>query len=159
MSKKVLILSASPRKGGNSDLLCDQFAKGADTNGDVYNNLIRLCNSEMSLLVSGAQIGQDTRNGNRSKEEVSVKQLEKQVNSDKRLAEDYMNSVVLPALYRVGVLPDGLRFSFNSEEDTGQLWERTAQAMQYYEIDPAWIRDRFGIEVTGKRGTDSGFFG
>lgn len=136
-----------------------QFAKGADTNGDVYNNLIRLCNSEMSLLVSGAQIGQDTRNGNRSKEEVSVKQLEKQVNSDKRLAEDYMNSVVLPALYRVGVLPDGLRFSFNSEEDTGQLWERTAQAMQYYEIDPAWIRDRFGIEVTGKRGTDSGFFG
>lgn len=136
-----------------------QFAKGADTNGDVYNNLIRLCNSEMSLLVSGAQIGQDTRNGNRSKEEVSVKQLEKQVNSDKRLVEDYMNSIVLPALYRVGVLPDGLRFSFNSEEDTGQLWERTAQAMQYYEIDPAWIRDRFGIEVTGKRGTDSGFFG
>lgn len=29
MSKKVLIVSASPRKGGNSDLLCDQFLKGA----------------------------------------------------------------------------------------------------------------------------------
>ncbi len=29
MSKKVLILSGSPRKGGNSDLLCDRFAKGA----------------------------------------------------------------------------------------------------------------------------------
>lgn len=29
MSKKVLILSGSPRKGGNSDVLCDQFAKGA----------------------------------------------------------------------------------------------------------------------------------
>ena len=27
--KKVLIISASPRKGGNSDLLCDEFAKGA----------------------------------------------------------------------------------------------------------------------------------
>ena len=27
--KTILILSASPRKGGNSDLLCDQFAKGA----------------------------------------------------------------------------------------------------------------------------------
>ena len=26
--KKVLIISASPRKGGNSDTLCDQFAKG-----------------------------------------------------------------------------------------------------------------------------------
>lgn len=29
MAKTVLILSASPRKGGNSDLLCDQFMKGA----------------------------------------------------------------------------------------------------------------------------------
>ena len=27
--KKVLILSGSPRRGGNSDVLCDEFAKGA----------------------------------------------------------------------------------------------------------------------------------
>ena len=137
-----------------------EFAKGADTNGDVYNNLIALCNSEMSMLISGAQIGQDTKNGNRSKEEVAIGQLKKYVGSDKRQVEDWMNSLVLPALYRLGFLPEGLRFSFNSEEDTGQLWERTAQAMQYYEIDPAWIRDKFGIEVTGKRSAgQEGFFG
>ena len=29
MMKKVLVFSASPRKGGNSDLLCDQFVRGA----------------------------------------------------------------------------------------------------------------------------------
>ena len=29
MSKKVLILSGSPRKGGNSDLLCGEFLRGA----------------------------------------------------------------------------------------------------------------------------------
>lgn len=29
MNKKVLILSGSPRKNGNSDLLCDEFMKGA----------------------------------------------------------------------------------------------------------------------------------
>lgn len=29
MSKRVLILSSSPRKGGNSDTLCDQFMKGS----------------------------------------------------------------------------------------------------------------------------------
>lgn len=33
MSKKVLILSGSPRKGGNSDLLCEEFAKGAQEAG------------------------------------------------------------------------------------------------------------------------------
>ena len=29
MKKKVLILSGSPRKNGNSDFLCNQFFKGA----------------------------------------------------------------------------------------------------------------------------------
>lgn len=29
MNQRVLVLSASPRKGGNSDLLCDQFMVGA----------------------------------------------------------------------------------------------------------------------------------
>ena len=33
MVKKVLILSGSPRHGGNSDTLCDQFLKGASEAG------------------------------------------------------------------------------------------------------------------------------
>ena len=33
MGKKVLILSGSPRKGGNSDILCDEFARGAQEAG------------------------------------------------------------------------------------------------------------------------------
>ncbi len=33
MSKKVLVLSSSPRKGGNSDLLCDQFINGTQEAG------------------------------------------------------------------------------------------------------------------------------
>ncbi|MDR3540294.1 MAG: flavodoxin family protein [Desulfosporosinus sp.] len=34
MNKKVLMLSGSPRKGGNSDLLCDQFMLGAKEAGN-----------------------------------------------------------------------------------------------------------------------------
>ncbi|MGM9538742.1 MAG: flavodoxin family protein [Candidatus Onthomonas sp.] len=34
MSKNVLILSGSPRKGGNSDLLCDEFMRGATEAGN-----------------------------------------------------------------------------------------------------------------------------
>jgi len=33
MSKRVLVLSASPRRGGISDLLCEQFVKGAQQAG------------------------------------------------------------------------------------------------------------------------------
>lgn len=39
MSKKVLILSGSPRKGGNSDLLCDAFARGAAEAGHDVEKL------------------------------------------------------------------------------------------------------------------------
>ena len=34
MSKNVLIISSSPRKGGNSDTLCDEFKKGAEEAGN-----------------------------------------------------------------------------------------------------------------------------
>lgn len=39
MSKHILILSASPRKGGNSDVLCDEFAKGAKESGHQVEKL------------------------------------------------------------------------------------------------------------------------
>lgn len=39
MSKKILILSGSPRKGGNSDLLCDEFAKGAREAGNEVEKI------------------------------------------------------------------------------------------------------------------------
>ncbi|MCC8172546.1 MAG: flavodoxin family protein [Parabacteroides sp.] len=34
MAKKVLILSSSPRRSGNSDLLCDEFMRGAVESGN-----------------------------------------------------------------------------------------------------------------------------
>ena len=39
MSKKVLILSGSPRKGGNSDILCDEFLRGAREAGNTVEKI------------------------------------------------------------------------------------------------------------------------
>lgn len=39
MNKKVLILSGSPRKDGNSDILCDEFAKGAKESGNTVEKI------------------------------------------------------------------------------------------------------------------------
>lgn len=39
MGKKVLILSGSPRKGGNSDMLCDAFMKGAEESGNAVTKI------------------------------------------------------------------------------------------------------------------------
>lgn len=49
MGKKVLVISASPRKGGNSDVLCDEFINGAQKAGHetekvfIRNKSINYC--------------------------------------------------------------------------------------------------------------------
>jgi len=47
MSKRVLILSSSPRKGGNSDTLCDQFMKGA-TEAKHQVDIVRLAEKNIN---------------------------------------------------------------------------------------------------------------
>lgn len=37
--KKIVIISSSPRKGGNSDLLCDRFAEGAKASGNEVEKI------------------------------------------------------------------------------------------------------------------------
>ncbi|MCM1176119.1 MAG: flavodoxin family protein [Clostridium sp.] len=39
MAKNILILSGSPRRGGNSDILCDQFMKGAAEAGNIVEKI------------------------------------------------------------------------------------------------------------------------
>ena len=39
MTKKVLILSSSPRRGGNSDTLCDEFMRGAIESGNQVEKI------------------------------------------------------------------------------------------------------------------------
>lgn len=128
-----------------------QFAQGVSTNGDVYNNLITLCNNETSMLVSGAIIGQDTKNGNESKEKTSIQIFDRLVDADKRMVETYMNSVVIPALYKIGWIPSTTsRFRFSSVEDTDKLFTMVEKILPHKEVDNDWIEEKFGIKVANK---------
>ena len=46
--KKVLILSGSPRKGGNSDILCDEFLRGAIDAGNQAEK-IRVADKKIAM--------------------------------------------------------------------------------------------------------------
>ncbi|WP_447951315.1 phage portal protein family protein [Chryseobacterium koreense] len=126
-----------------------EWAKGVNTNGDVYGNLLNFCDNQNSLLISGAVVGQDTKHGSNSKEQASQKLLSKLVLADMAMVEMYMNSKVMPALARIGVVPADFVFQWEISEDLGTLWERTVQALAHFDVDPEWIKDKFGIEVTG----------
>ena len=128
-----------------------QFAEGVSTNGDVYNNLIRLCNNETSLLITGAIMGQDTENGNYSKEQAAISILTRLIESDKRMAENYINNIIIPAFYRIGWLPaTTCRFRFSAVEDTDKLWTLTKEILPYKDVDNGWITEKFGIPVVDK---------
>jgi|WetSurMetagenome_2_1015567.scaffolds.fasta_scaffold14226_6 phage gp29-like protein len=129
-----------------------EFAQGVSTKGEVYESLIRLCNNEISLLFSGAVIGQDTKNGNESKETISIGLLDQLVESDKKQMVEWWNSILLPALYRIGFLPEGLTFRYPKQEDLAALWKMTMDAAERFDIPPEYINDKFGIPVKPKTG-------
>lgn len=128
-----------------------EFVATNASNGEAYENLIRVCSNEISLLVNGAVLGQDTRYGSNSKEETSSDLNDEIVEADMDSVEVAMNTVVLPALVQLGFIPAGLRFKFQEQEDSAQLFNQTIQAAQYFDIDPEWFKDKFGIEVLGPR--------
>ena len=63
--KKIVILSASPRKMGNSDLLCQQFKKGAEESGNsveqiyLYDKKIEFCRACYACFKTGKCVLQD----------------------------------------------------------------------------------------------------
>ena len=65
MSKKILILSGSPRKGGNSDILCDEFMRGAQDAGHTVEKIfirdqkIGYCNACYACRESGVCVLND----------------------------------------------------------------------------------------------------
>ena len=63
--KRVLIISASPRKNGNSDILCQQFIKGAKEAGHfveqiyLYDKKIGFCRACYACFKTGKCVLQD----------------------------------------------------------------------------------------------------
>jgi SPP1 gp7 family putative phage head morphogenesis protein len=127
------------------------FAKGASTNGDVYKSLINHCRDKICNLLSGGMIGQDSENGNRAKDQVSMDMLWLLVQSDMAMLEETWNNTIIPALIRHGVITGDVSFEFDQAEDVNQLWTFVQGLLPHYEIDPEWIKEKFGVDVTAAK--------
>lgn len=132
-----------------------EWAQGVSTDGNVYKNLINLCNNETSMLFSGAIIGQDTVNGSNSKEVASQEILNDLVKSDKDLVEEYWNDLIIPAFIRLGVLKGDVRFQYDQSEDLKELWTRTKESFPFMNVNPVFVKDKFGIDVLSAKETNT----
>jgi SPP1 gp7 family putative phage head morphogenesis protein len=127
------------------------FADNVNTKGEVYEGLIRTCDNRICLIISGSVIGQDTKNGNKGKEQVAEDILWYRIQDDMELITQQWNNINLPALVKHGIVKDGLKFNFQPAEDVEQLWKFASEAMKYYDLDVQWLKDKFGIEILDKK--------
>lgn len=130
-----------------------EWAQSVNTNGDVYKNLIHLCNTEISMPISGAIVGQDTKNGSNAKEAVSQNLLDDLVLSDLSLIEQEWNNKVLKSLQLIGFIPQGeYYFEYDKAEDLDKLFGYTKDLLNAgKEVDDKWIVEKFGVPITGER--------
>lgn len=80
MRKNVLIISSSPRKGGNSDTLCDEFARGAkESNNHVEKIFLK---DKTINYCTGCGLCVENNNTGCSQNDDMTEVLDKIINSD-----------------------------------------------------------------------------
>ncbi|WP_286755499.1 DUF935 family protein [Roseivirga sp. UBA838] len=128
-----------------------EFAKPGNASGDVYKELIELCRDEICLVISGAILGQNTDNGSEAKDKVAMDILWQLVKSDLALLEEEWNNTIIPALVKHGLLKGELTLEYQEAEDLDALWKYVQGLLSHYNIDPEWIKQKFGVEVIEKK--------
>lgn len=126
------------------------FVESSGGKGEVYDGLINKSNGEISKLINGAVIGEDSQGGSRSKEEVGERLGDDITESDKQFIEHFVNFNLLPKLIKIGYKFEGLYFEFEKSKDIGKLWTITSGLLQYKDVENDFITETFGIPVKDK---------
>lgn len=127
-----------------------EFIETTSGKGEVYENLIKMCNAEISKLIAGAVTGEDSKNGSRSKEEVGERTSDLITTANKQAFESYVNFVLIPKLIIHGYKLDGFTFKFEQAKDTKTLWNMTKEMLPYYDVEDDFITETFGVPVKKK---------
>jgi phage gp29-like protein len=126
------------------------FLQAATSDGRVYESLMNYCSAEISKLINGAVIGEDSKGGSRSKEEVGLKLIENKQMADKRWFEIIMNEQILPKLITLGYPVQGKIFEFVKNKDVATHWKMVNEMLTNYDIEPEYIQEHFNVPVSKK---------
>ncbi len=126
-----------------------EFVETAASKGDVFQKLMEYCNAEISKLINGAVIGEASQGGSRSKEEVGLEIGGMITNADIQFLEAIVNDHLFPKISNLGLAVEGFTFEFERAKDLDALWTMVNESLTHFDVDQEWIKETFGIPVTG----------
>lgn len=114
---------------------------------NVYDKMIDRMNSELSKLILGSTGTVDMNKGAKAQAEVHERTGDDVILTDKRLVAGVWNETVLPMLEQYGWNVKGKKFEYVETQGQDDLWKRTLGLAPFFQIDPQFVKDNFGVEV------------
>lgn len=119
---------------------------------NVYDKRVDRCNSEISKVLLNQTMTIDS-GSSLSQSETHLDVFKNVVKNDKTLLENVVNDKLLPLMLVHGFKVEGCRFEWNDAATytPAELRELLRVVLEYFEVDPAWISEKYNIDITGIR--------
>lgn len=126
---------------------------------NVFKEMILTANSELSKLILG-QTGTSDEKSFVGSAEVHERIMNTYTAADKRMIQNVVNNQLLPLMVKHGMIPDGFEFGFDYTEKLTLEQKRSviADLSPFYEFDPEWITEQFGVPITAVKTSGFGSF-
>ncbi|HRO75780.1 MAG TPA: DUF935 family protein [Crocinitomicaceae bacterium] len=127
---------------------------GSGNSAETFTNLFKLSSNEISKLINGAVLGEDSADGSRAKEQVSHDIMKDIHQSDKTMIESLINEQILPHLVEMGYPFAGLSFEFVREKNLKEELDMALRIAQQFEMDDegiAYMNQTFSVPVVKQK--------
>ena len=132
------------------------------TRGDAYNvylQRVNLANSEISKGVLNQTMTIDS-GSSLSQSQTHLEVFENVCAADHKLIQYIVNDRLIPKMVKHGFPLEGCTFEWDNAATYTPEQQRELERvlLQYYDIDPEYFKNKYKIDILGKREDASGFF-
>jgi len=134
------------------------FVNPGASDGTIFTNLFRISSNEISKLIGGAIVGEDSQQGSRAKEQVSLELTKTTIDADKQMITGIINDYLLPRLIELGYPFADATFEFNQEKNLKEELDNALRIAQQFEMDQEgidYMNKTFGVPVVKQKAQPS----
>lgn len=120
----------------------------------VYNELIKICNDQISKLILGATMV-NSDGSSYSQSQTHQQQFDSLIKMDIRSMEHIVNDILFPRLINLGIIPEGVKFEFDTSESLNifQKFEIDKALLTSYDLDIDYLNKKYNTFITNVKNT------